>query len=268
MIPAGEIGRDVEPEHQHERRDARTPAAAPAGAAGGLHRGLAEHHRLDPAEDRGEGHAQRQQQERRRPRLLAHRRGEDQELAREDAERRHAEDRERCRASGPSRPSGLTLIRPRMSSMTCVPAFCVAWPTAKKIADLVSECTVMCSSPAKLAIGAAHAEGEGDEAHVLDRRVGEHALDVLLARQEERRDHHREQAEAHHQLPAKRDAERAVGEHLAAQHRVQRDVEQQPREHRRDRRRAFGVRIGQPVVQRHQADLGAVADEQEHERER
>ena len=40
-----------------------------------------------------------------------------------------------------------------MSSMTCVPAFCVAWPTAKKIADLISECTVMCSSPAKLAIG-------------------------------------------------------------------------------------------------------------------
>ena len=32
--------------------------------------------------------------------------------------------------------------------MICVPAFCVAWPTAKKIADLISECTVMCSSPA------------------------------------------------------------------------------------------------------------------------
>ena len=37
--------------------------------------------------------------------------------------------------------------------MICVPAFCAAWPTAKKIADLISECTVMCSSPAKLAIG-------------------------------------------------------------------------------------------------------------------
>ena len=40
-----------------------------------------------------------------------------------------------------------------MSSITCVPAFCVACPTAKKIADLVSECTVMCSRPAKLATG-------------------------------------------------------------------------------------------------------------------
>ena len=37
--------------------------------------------------------------------------------------------------------------------MTCVPVFCAACPTAKKIALLVSECTVMCSSPAKLATG-------------------------------------------------------------------------------------------------------------------
>jgi hypothetical protein len=37
--------------------------------------------------------------------------------------------------------------------MIWVPAICVAWPTAKKIADLVSECTVMCSRPAKLATG-------------------------------------------------------------------------------------------------------------------
>ncbi|MNT53059.1 hypothetical protein D3C86_1774520 [compost metagenome] len=43
---------------------------------------------------------------------------------------------------------GLTRINPRISSMTCVPAFCAAWPTAKKIADLTSECTVMCSRPA------------------------------------------------------------------------------------------------------------------------
>jgi hypothetical protein len=49
--------------------------------------------------------------------------------------------------------SGLILIRPRMFSISCVPVFCVAWPTAKKIADLVSECMVMCSRPAKLATG-------------------------------------------------------------------------------------------------------------------
>ena len=54
-------------------------------------------------------------------------------------------------------------------------------------------------------------------------------------------------------------------QHLEAQHRVERDVEQEPREHRRDRRRAFGVGIGQPGVQRREADLGAVAEHQEDE---
>ena len=40
-----------------------------------------------------------------------------------------------------------------MSSISWVPLFCVAWPTVKKMALLVSECTVMCSRPAKLATG-------------------------------------------------------------------------------------------------------------------
>ncbi len=48
---------------------------------------------------------------------------------------------------------GLICTRPRISSITWVPAFCAACPTAKKMADLVNECIVMCSSPPKLAIG-------------------------------------------------------------------------------------------------------------------
>ena len=46
---------------------------------------------------------------------------------------------------------------------------------------------------------------------------------------------------------------------------IERDVEQQARQHRGDGRRALGVRIGQPGVQRRQPDLGAVAQHQEHE---
>src|SRR3984893_334267 len=48
---------------------------------------------------------------------------------------------------------GLKVMRPRMLSMSCEPAFCVACPTAKKIDDLVSECTVICKSAAKFATG-------------------------------------------------------------------------------------------------------------------
>ena len=47
---------------------------------------------------------------------------------------------------------GLVVTRPRMSAMVWVPAFWAAWPTAKKMPDLMSAWTVMCSSPAKFAI--------------------------------------------------------------------------------------------------------------------
>ena len=60
---------------------------------------------------------------------------------------------------------------------------------------------------------------------------------------------------------------RGVGreQHLEAQHRVERDIQQQPRQHGRDRRRALGMRIRQPGVQRRQADLGAVSQQEEDE---
>ena len=54
-------------------------------------------------------------------------------------------------------------------------------------------------------------------------------------------------------------------QHLEAQQRIERDVEQQARQHRRDRRRAFGMGVRQPGVQRREADLGAVAEQQEDE---
>ena len=56
-------------------------------------------------------------------------------------------------------------------------------------------------------------------------------------------------------------------DHLEAQDREERDVEQQSRKHRRDGGRALGVRVGKPGVQRCQADLGAVPQQQEHERQ-
>ena len=64
-----------------------------------------------------------------------------------------------------------------------------------------------------------------------------------------------------------RGLQRSFDEHLAAHDGVDRDVQQQPGQHGRDGRRTFRVRIGQPVVQRREPDLGPVADEQEDERE-
>ena len=54
-------------------------------------------------------------------------------------------------------------------------------------------------------------------------------------------------------------------QHLEAQQRIERDVQQQAGQHGRDRRRTLGMRVGQPGMQRREADLGAVAEQQEDE---
>ena len=48
---------------------------------------------------------------------------------------------------------GERVMSPRMSSISCDPAFCAAWPTVKKIADFVNECAVICNRAAKFATG-------------------------------------------------------------------------------------------------------------------
>ena len=84
----------------------------------------------------------------------------------------------------------------------------------------------------------------------------------MKRRQQQRRQPHRD-----HQR-ARRDGARIGGEqHLEAQHGIERHVEQQARQHGRDRRRALGMRVGQPGMERRQPDLGAVADQQEDEGE-
>ncbi len=83
----------------------------------------------------------------------------------------------------------------------------------------------------------------------------------------ERREHERQQAERHHKRSRRERGGIHRQQHLETQQRVQRDVQQQTGQHRRDRRRAFGMRVGQPGVQRGEADLGAVAEQQKDERD-
>ena len=79
-------------------------------------------------------------------------------------------------STSPQPSTGWLSVRPRMSAIRWVPLTCAMWPTAKKIADLVRLCIVMCSRPGEIGERAAHAEGEGDDAHVLDRGIGEQRL--------------------------------------------------------------------------------------------
>ena len=54
-------------------------------------------------------------------------------------------------------------------------------------------------------------------------------------------------------------------QYLEAQQRIERDVQQQARQHGRYRRRTFGMSVGQPGMQRREADLCAIAEKQEYE---
>ena len=119
--------------------------------------------------------------------------------------------------------------------------------------------------PGEIGQRAAHAEGEHDDAHVLDRGIGEQALDVAAAVEHERCEHERDQAQRHHQRAGRERAGIGRQQHLEAQQRIERDIQQQARQHGRDRRRTFGMGVGQPGMQRRQADLGAVAEQQEDE---
>ena len=123
----------------------------------------------------------------------------------------------------------------------------------------------MCSKSGEIGERAAHAERKHDDAHVLDRGIGEQTLDVAPPVQHEGREDQRDQAHRHHQGTGGNRGRVGGEQYLEAQQRIERDVQQQARQHGRYRRRTFGVRVRQPGMQRREADFGAVAEKQEYE---
>ena len=152
-----------------------------------------------------------------------------------------------------------------MSAIRCVPLTWAIWPTAKKIARLGQAVHGHVQQAGEIGERPAHAEGEDDDAHVLDRGISEQPFDVAAAIEHEGGEDQRDETQRHHQRTGRH--RRRVGghQHLETQHGIERDIEQQPRQHRRDRRRALGMGVGQPGMQRREADLGAVAEQQENE---
>ena len=65
-------------------------------------------------------------------------------------------------------------------------------------------------------------ESEDDNAHVLDRGVGEHAFHVFAAIEHEGGEHHRNQAERHHQRPRRDGARIGVEQQQIAKRRRER----------------------------------------------
>ena len=114
---------------------------------------------------------------------------------------------------------------------------------------------------------AAEPEGEGREAEVLDRRVGEEPLEVALGDDERQRHGEAEQPEDDEQGRRERRAQRADRDEVEPGQRVERDGQRRPRQQRRDRARRLAVGVGQPGVERREPGLRAVAGEREDEGE-
>ena len=87
----------------------------------------------------------------------------------------------RTPSASPQASSGWVVPRPLMSARRCVPLTWVTWPTAKKIADLVRLCMVMCSRPAKLATGPPMPKAKVMMPMCSIERVGEQPFDVAAA---------------------------------------------------------------------------------------
>ena len=196
-----------------------------------------------PQQQRPEGDEQPEHQRDRQPRIPGESRADDQEFAHEDAERRQAG---YCHDTDDERPAkpGMTFGQPPYLGDLLRALDLRDMTDGKEDRRLGQAVHDHVQQAGEVGERAAHAEGEGDDPHVLDRGIGEHALDVLTPVEHEGGEHHRHEAEGDHQRPGSERAGIRRHHALEAQHGEEGDVEQQPRKHRRDRRRAFGVRIG------------------------
>ena len=108
---------------------------------------------------------------------------------------------------------------------------------------------------------------DGEDAHVLDAGVREHALEVALPQKKQRRDHHREQSQ--HQQRARASSRlRPQRPSTCLTRRMARKatVVAAAGQHRADDAGRLAVRVGLPGVHRRETHLGAVAHEQQHQR--
>src|SRR6185437_16767330 len=113
------------------------------------------------------------------------------------------------------------------------------------------------------------AEGHADrqDAHVLDAGVREQPLDVPLPEYVERGEQQRGDAERQQRVARDGGAQRRGGDLVEAEDGVEAGRQQRAGQQRGYRRRGLRVRVGQPGVYWHQADLGAVAENGEQERQ-
>ena len=100
---------------------------------------------------------------------------------------------------------------------------------------------------------AADPDGERDDAHVLDRRVRQEPLEIVLHEDERDRHEHRQRSDPDQQIGGEYEAHRARGEQVEPEHAVEGAGQQRAGEERADRRRSLAVGVRQPGVHRREA---------------
>ena len=81
-----------------------------------------------------------------------------------------------------------------------------------------------------------HTEGEGDDAHVLNRRIGKHPFDVAAPVEHEGGEYQRNKPDRHHQRTGGDRRRIDCEQHLETEQRIECHVKQKPGQYRRYRR--------------------------------
>ena len=102
---------------------------------------------------------------------------------------------------------------------------------------------------------------------MLDARVGQQPLEVLLADHERQRDGQAQEPEPDQQVRREARPQARDRDEVEADQGVERGDQRHARKQRADRAGRLAVGVGQPGVERRQADLGAVARQREDERQ-
>ncbi|GCC43064.1 hypothetical protein chiPu_0027181, partial [Chiloscyllium punctatum] len=234
LEPDNERSRKIDARSQHQREMREHRQIGRFGRRRTAAR-LAERKARQAQHERAEGEQQAKDQRDREQRLAREGRADDEKFAHEDTERRQTGDCDNADHQAPAeRGMGFSQAANVGDPLRAL--------HLRDVADRVEDprlCQAVhhhVQQAGEVGERAAHPECKHDDAHMLDRGIGEQPFDIAAAVEHEGREQQRE-----------------------------RDVEQQAGEHGGDRGRALGVRIRQPGVQRREANLGPVSEQQEDE---
>ena len=159
---------------------------------------LTESDAVEAEEQRGKADQNAEDEHQRQQRLTGKGRAHHQEFAHEDAERRQPGDGDDAEDQAPAQHRmGLGETTHIGDALRALDLGDMA--DGKEDRRFGQRMHGHVQQPGEIGERAAHAESECDDAHMLDRRIGEHALDVAAAVQHECREYERQQAERDHQ---------------------------------------------------------------------